>query len=513
MSSIIKKMLSIALCLCIIFSAASVLQYDYAYAASAASVTFTEVSEYVAATTSVNIRKGPGTEHARVGTISKNSQVLRIGVGDNGWSKVIYKGSIAYMNSKYIRSTEHNPSKDVSGTKINGVHFDLVNEEVKTTTSVNIRKGPGTSYSRITTLKSDTTLIRIGVGENGWSRVLYKNNVVYISSKYIKAVKTSENKEPAQDVKTETVYATGNVNIRSGPSTQYKSLGVLKKYDSIERLGVESNGWNKVLYKGQVAYISGKYLTTEKPSNGSSTQYPIKYEDDTCKITIYREWFENAWVYAAHIEFTDYERLSTECANGRYNNGYETTSHAANRLNALLAINGCYSAPKLNYTVVRNGKIWNGSDRNMYIPAVYSSHNGLLQSAWESGGTKGIVGVNVQKLVDNGLVTDTFCFGPPGMTNGVITDTNTNGSRAQRTFIGTNGKAGDIWLCVADGRYNDGVSAGLTGNQCMRYLESKGCTFGVNLDGGGSSTFVWKGKVLNAAQGNERAIVDFVYFK
>ena len=47
----------------------------------------------------------------------------------------------------------------------------------------------------------------------------------------------------------------------------------------------------------------------------------------------------------------------------------------------------------------------------------------------------------------------------------------------------------------------------------MTYLVSKGCTFGVNLDGGGSSTMYFNGKVLNAARGNERAVVDFVYFK
>jgi exopolysaccharide biosynthesis protein len=87
------------------------------------------------------------------------------------------------------------------------------------------------------------------------------------------------------------------------------------------------------------------------------------------------------------------------------------------------------------------------------------------------------------------------------------------GARAQRTFIGTNGNAGDIWLCVSDGRYNDGESAGLTYYQGMKYLKDKGCTFGVHLDGGGSTTMVWNGQVLNAAKGNERAVVDFVYFK
>jgi exopolysaccharide biosynthesis protein len=68
-------------------------------------------------------------------------------------------------------------------------------------------------------------------------------------------------------------------------------------------------------------------------------------------------------------------------------------------------------------------------------------------------------------------------------------------------------------LVVSDGRYNDGKSAGLTYREMATYLQSKGCTFGVPLDGGGSSTMVFQGKVLNAANGNQRAVVDFVYFK
>lgn len=241
--------------------------------------------------------------------------------------------------------------------------------------------------------------------------------------------------------------------------------------------------------------------------------YPMTYSDETCSIVVVKEWFEDAWVYAAHLVFTDYSRLFTECANGSYGNGCETTSNAARRLDAVFAVNGCYSAPYLNYTVVRGGVIRNGSDRNLWLPAVYSSKNGLLLSAWETGGEPGIAGGNVSELVSDGLVTDTFCFGPPGLQNGVITDVSTTGARAQRTFIGTNGEPGDIWICVSEGRYNDGESAGLLGNQCMRFLQAKGCLFGVNLDGGGSSTMYFEGQVLNAARGNERAVVDFLCFK
>jgi exopolysaccharide biosynthesis protein len=97
--------------------------------------------------------------------------------------------------------------------------------------------------------------------------------------------------------------------------------------------------------------------------------------------------------------------------------------------------------------------------------------------------------------------------------NGKIQGNPNSNGRAQRTFIGTNGNAGDIWLCVSDGRYNDGKSAGLNGYQCGAYLKSKGCTLGVPLDGGGSSTIWFNGEVLNAAKSGQRAVVDFLCFK
>ena len=166
----------------------------------------------------------------------------------------------------------------------------------------------------------------------------------------------------------------------------------------------------------------------------------------------------------------------------------------------------------MNYIVVRDGVICNGADRNLCLPAVYSKKTGLFLNAWEVGIVEELKGRKVQDLVNEGLVTDTFCFGPPMLVDGLVSNSSDT-SRAQRTFIGTNGKKGDIWIIVSDGRYNDGESAGLTYVECGNLLASKGCTFGVCLDGGGSSTMVFQGEILNANGKNERAVVDFVYFK
>lgn len=221
---------------------------------------------------------------------------------------------------------------------------------------------------------------------------------------------------------------------------------------------------------------------TEEPVssfNGSGT-----YSDNGVTITVNKEWYGNAYVYAAHVTMSDYSRFRGEYLGG------QRLSKAASRNNAILAINGDWASPN-GYTEIRGGNVVVQS--NMPEGA-YSTSNGLLWYA--QNGYEG--------------ATETFCFGPAFLMDGNIVSAPDNG-RAQRTFIGTNGNAGDLWLCVSDGRHNDGESAGLTPYQCAEFLKSKGCTFGVPLDGGGSSEMIFQGEIINSAKGNERSLNDALY--
>lgn len=255
-------------------------------------------------------------------------------------------------------------------------------------------------------------------------------------------------------------------------------------------------------------YVNG-YCT--RCNAEDANHYPKVYEDAGVKITIYKitgYGGGNTTCYVADVQLTDYSRFFTACGKNKYG-GQSGTQAAAKLQNAVLAINGCYSAPYLDYTVVRRGVIYNGANRNLCLPAVYSSKTGLFSNVWE-GQRNDLAGKKVQDLVDAGLVTDTFCFGPPILVDGVVTG-GTSGGRAQRTFIGTDGKPGHLLLCVSNGRYSDGVSAGLTYKEMGQLMKDYGCNFGIPLDGGGSSTMVFKGQVLNQlANGQERTwIVDF----
>ncbi len=68
----------------------------------------------------------------------------------------------------------------------------------------------------------------------------------------------------------ETVWATANVNIRTGPSTETDIVAVLSAGDSVTRTGYQES-WSQVDYEGAVCYISTAYLTTEEPVRPTET--------------------------------------------------------------------------------------------------------------------------------------------------------------------------------------------------------------------------------------------------
>ncbi len=64
----------------------------------------------------------------------------------------------------------------------------------------------------------------------------------------------------------ETVYATTSCNVRQSYSTSSAKLGQVKQGTALKRTGVGSNGWSRIEYNGQTAYISSQYVTTTAPA-------------------------------------------------------------------------------------------------------------------------------------------------------------------------------------------------------------------------------------------------------
>ena len=76
----------------------------------------------------------------------------------------------------------------------------------------------------------------------------------------------------------ETVYATGEVNIRASWTSSSDKLGSLARGDSVTRIGnsiagTEAEGWSMVkLSDGSIAYIHNNYLSLTKPAPAQAPQ-------------------------------------------------------------------------------------------------------------------------------------------------------------------------------------------------------------------------------------------------
>lgn len=75
--------------------------------------------------------------------------------------------------------------------------------------------------------------------------------------------------EPTFTSTNETVYAKSKANIRSSYSTSSTKVGSLSEGDTVTRIGIGNNGWSKITYNGQTAYVSTSLLTKTKPEENN----------------------------------------------------------------------------------------------------------------------------------------------------------------------------------------------------------------------------------------------------
>lgn len=160
--------------------------------------------------------------------------------------------------------------------------FTDVNETVYVKSRVNVRTSYTTSSKSYGLLDIGTELTRTGIGSNGWSRVNYDGKTAYISSSYLTKEKIEEEEPTFTDVN-ETVYVKSKVNVRASYTTSSESLALLEENAELTRIGIGNNGWSRVKFNGETAYVSSSFLTTEKTENTpepSETPTPTAEEDN-----------------------------------------------------------------------------------------------------------------------------------------------------------------------------------------------------------------------------------------
>lgn len=232
------------------------------------------------------------------------------------------------------------------------------------------------------------------------------------------------------------------------------------------------------------------------------------YETATLKVSVEEKRTSYTRYWVCHIQTFSTQQLCSALSGGTYGNPRAAVSEELADHRGVIGMNGSgfsYGSgiPAPGKTMIKGGEIYND---------VYSNGN-IMCVTTDGGMFTAVAGMTAQQLLERG-VRDTYCFGPTLVENGEayeISGAFRETYRYQRSAVGMV-SPGDYYIVSVDGK-------GASGSQGMNYEELQkifldlGCQYAYNLDGGGSTTLVFKGRVLNSlTDGRERSVADILYF-
>ena len=241
-------------------------------------------------TADVNLRRGAGTNYGVIKVIGTGTTVTVTDASNSQWYKVkLSDGTEGYLFSEYLKVISGNidsakPSATPTPTPApsNGA------VQAKTTSDLNVRKGPGTSYGIIKVIDMNVTVTVTEATNSSWYKVKLSDGTEgYLAAQYLKitsgdinSVKPGNSGDdntnngnnsnaPATD---EYVRVTVGLNLRSEPNTSCKVLTVLSTGTVLNVLDRKTSGWVHVRTTGGAeGYVSAEYVTAYDPSSSSAS--------------------------------------------------------------------------------------------------------------------------------------------------------------------------------------------------------------------------------------------------
>ena len=125
-----------------------------------------EPTEAFVTATTLNVRKGAGTAHVRIGTLKRGDKVEVLSV-NNGWAKIRFNGGEGYVSANYLTTAA-----------VEGDTYYVVCR------ALNVRPTAGTKQGRIGLLNRGDAVQVLSI-EGGWARIAYNGGVAYVSASYI----------------------------------------------------------------------------------------------------------------------------------------------------------------------------------------------------------------------------------------------------------------------------------------------------------------------------------------
>ena len=138
-----------------------------------------------------------------------------------------------------------------------------------TSENVNIRASASTDAESIGKTKTGDIYTRYEKMENGWSKIDYNGKEAYIKSEFLEDVEDTSSSESTSEGGEESAASSlkpgdkitvkENVNVRKSASESGEKIATAYRGEQFELIEL-SNGWCKIKYKGEEAFVKADYV-------------------------------------------------------------------------------------------------------------------------------------------------------------------------------------------------------------------------------------------------------------
>ncbi len=205
----------------------------------------------------LNIRQDQSTSSAIIGKVNKNEKYEILEESDK-WVKINKDNKQGWISKDYVIIEE-----DATTNQVTNV---AQNKKVVTASKLNVRNNIGTNSPIVSSLSKDT-VVTVLETKDGWDKISINNITGWVSNSYLTNY-TQTNTNTNNNTATEQVAQTNNqktlvitasvLNVRNSASSSGAILGKLTYNTNVIAVGIE-NGWYKIKYNNNYAYISAEY--------------------------------------------------------------------------------------------------------------------------------------------------------------------------------------------------------------------------------------------------------------
>ena len=200
----------------------------------------------------LNLRQGPSTYTDVLATLRHGQSVTVTGESGD-WYAIEVSGYSGYVMKTYVTFSEDEESSSGSSEV-----FPAVIRLSSSSSTVNVRSGAGTNYSKIGSLTNGAS-VNVVASNGDWYRIEYGNGYGYVMKTYVQLVSSGSSGSSSEDEDVLTAVTTAAVNLREEGTTSSDKLGTDPKGTRVVVLE-KGSSWSRVDISGNEGYMKNTYL-------------------------------------------------------------------------------------------------------------------------------------------------------------------------------------------------------------------------------------------------------------